>query len=66
MCECPPGTAHLSKYFFSAAAHVLFLKCFNETLSVVMCSVGHSDNTGFSSPMQNKYNYKLTFLQEPL
>jgi len=50
----------------SAAAHVLILKCSNETLSVGMCLTGHNDNTGFTSPMQNKYTYILAFLQEPL
>ena len=57
---------HTCENILSGAAHVLILKCSNETLSVVMCLVGHGDNTGFSSPMQNKCNYILTFLQEPL
>jgi hypothetical protein len=57
---------HTCENNLSAAAHVLILKCSNETLSVVMCLVGHNDNMGFSFPLQNKYNYILTFLQEPL
>jgi hypothetical protein len=57
---------HTCENNLSDAAHVLILKWSNETLSVVMCLVGHDDNTGFSSPMQNEYNYILTFLQEPL
>jgi hypothetical protein len=54
---------HTCENILSAAAHVLILKCSSETLSVDMCLVGHSDNTSFSSPLQNKYNYILTFLQ---
>jgi len=46
---------HTCENILSAAAHVLIWKCSSETLSVVMCLVEHSDNTGFSSPMQNKY-----------
>jgi len=57
---------HTCENILSAAAHVLILKCSNEALSVVMCLVEHSDNTGFSCSMQNKYNYILTFLQEPV
>ena len=57
---------HTCENNLRATAHVLILKCSIETLSVVMCLVGDNDNTGFSSPMQNKYTYILTFLQEPL